>query len=128
MTPVLVRSKASWNPLRSPAVAVIWADRRASVTSAGTGRASFGPMRSVMWTGPCPTGCSDTPVPSGRRDVDDPSDPGLVRQLPWIEYGIGVGDPPPLAGVAEVLLGEQIGPLACPHDMFLRLLCVERRQ
>ncbi|CAM5639512.1 hypothetical protein SGLAM104S_09199 [Streptomyces glaucescens] len=47
MSPFLVRSKASWNPLRSPAVAVICAESRASVTSAGTGRTSWGPMRSV---------------------------------------------------------------------------------
>ena len=43
ISPVLDRSKASWKPLRSPAVEVIWAYSSASVTSVGAGLVSLGP-------------------------------------------------------------------------------------
>ncbi|CAM5639555.1 hypothetical protein SGLAM104S_09200 [Streptomyces glaucescens] len=47
--------------------------------------------------------------PAGEGNAYGP--PGLPRQLSGIEYGIGVGDPPPLPRVPEVPLREQIGPL-----------------
>src|SRR6188474_2570706 len=118
----LPTANCSWKPLRSVEL-VTCTLVRALTTSTGAGTGTAGPISSVRWMDLLIAACWNA---FAKRDAQLRA--WRLCELSWTDRTVGIGEPPPLFGVAEVTRAEVVETIVLPHGVRLhRCESIRRR-